>query len=174
MNQLNIDYENLRKTNAPFEADFAAKFETFLASGWYILGDEVDLVEAYLDVERIRLGDRLEAALEIGPSALSASVPPLLLLPLVENSIKHAVANRPEGGRIELLARREDDKLLITLSDDGPGFPAEILAGEVPGEGIGLSNTRSRIQALYGEDAIRLENSPGSGARVRIRIPIDD
>ena len=143
-------------------------------SGEVLFGDEVDLVEAYLDVERIRLGDRLEADLEIDLSATSVPVPPLLLLPLVENSIKHAVANRPEGGRIELLARREDDKLLITLSDDGPGFPAEILAGEAPGEGIGLSNTRSRIQALYGEDAIQIENSSGNGARVVIQIPIDD
>lgn len=143
-------------------------------SGEVLFGDEVDLVEAYLDVERIRLGDRLEASLEIGPAASSVSVPTLLLLPLVENSIKHAVANRTEGGRIELHASCEDGQLLITLSDDGPGFPPEVIAGEATGGGIGLSNTKGRVQALYGEDAILLESSTAGGAQVRIRIPIDD
>ncbi len=139
-----------------------------------LLGEEVDLVEAYLDVERIRLGDRLEVTLEVSPAASRVPVPALLLLPLVENSIKHAIANRPEGGAIRLQATREGDHLSIEVRDDGPGFPATVLDGAQSPEGIGLSNTRSRVQALYGEDAIQLENPAEGGARVRLLIQIDD
>ncbi len=141
------------------------------------LGDELDLVEAYLEIERIRLGERLGVEFQVDPSSLGARLPPLILLPLVENTIKHAIAPRPEGGRLELRVHRDGEWLRIELLDDGPGFPLQVLEalpGENPSGGIGLANTRSRLQALFGKDALRLENDPSGGARIILCIPYHD
>lgn len=140
------------------------------------LAEELDLVEAYLDVERIRLGDRLDVELDAEPGVLDAPLPALLLLPLVENAIKHGIAPRPEGGRLCVRAASADGTLILSVQDDGPGFPEAVLAGGAvtSGDGgIGLTNTRSRVEALYGPDAIRLENLDGGGARVTLHLSTD-
>lgn len=138
------------------------------------LGEELDLVETYLDVERIRLGDRLDLSLESEPGTASLPVPTLLLLPLVENSIKYAIAPNPDGGRVAVASRLEGNHVVITVEDSGPGFPVEVLDGGVnPSrpDGIGLANTRGRMEALYGPEAMLLENLPTGGARITLRIP---
>lgn len=138
------------------------------------LSEELDLVEHYLDVERIRLGDRLDVQIETEPGTGRIEVPPLLLLPLVENSIKYAVAPRSEGGRLRLAARRVGSTLVLEVEDDGLGFPPEVLAGSEGAGGVGLANTRSRLEALHGPESLRLENLPGGGARITLRLPADD
>jgi len=143
------------------------------------LRDELRVAERYLDIERIRLGDRLAVTIEADPGVLDARVPVLSLLPLVENAVRHGVAPRTEGGRVSLTARREGASLCIEVCDDGPGFPAEMLRRVVEAEGdttgrrrIGLANDRERLRRLYGErHRFELANDPAGGARVRIEVP---
>ncbi|MDP2825152.1 MAG: sensor histidine kinase [Sulfuritalea sp.] len=123
------------------------------------LGDEVALLTAYLDVLKIRIGERLAYAFEIAPELLATAFPPMLLQPLVENAIRHGLEPKVAGGVVTVTARRQADRLQISVSDDGLGF------AEKPGEGIGLANVRARLAALYGP-AARLELSSGVGAGV--------
>jgi sensor histidine kinase YesM len=123
------------------------------------LGDEVALLTAYLDVLKIRMGQRLAYAFEIAPELMAITFPPMLLQPLVENAIRHGLEPKVAGGRITVSARRQDDRLQISVADDGLGF------AETPGEGIGLANIRARLAAIYGPTA-RIELSSGVGAGV--------
>ena len=131
---------------------------------------ELPLLESYVAIEQLRFRDRLQVRLEIAPDTLDALVPSLLLQPLVENSIKHGVAQRSEAGTIEVRSRREDETLVLEVCDDGPGFAP----GWDPASsgGVGLANTRERLERLYGS-APRFEarNRDGSGAVVVVRIP---
>lgn len=141
------------------------------------LDEELRVVEKYLDIERVRLGERLALDLSIEAGVGAARVPALVLLPLVENAVRHGVAPRPEGGRVRVEARREGEELLIVVEDDGRGFPVEVLDGRATGtredrRSIGLENTRARLAAMYGEaGGIELENLEPTGARVRVRVP---
>lgn len=141
------------------------------------LADELELVERYLDIERIRLGDRLETRVEIERGTGQARVPTLLLLPLVENAVRYAIAPRPEGGTLQVRATRAADGVVLEVRDDGPGFPDEVLAsGGAPRDGrahIGLANTRERLRTLYGDRAkFTLENG-APGAIVRMELPLE-
>ena len=116
------------------------------------LAEEVEYVRCYLEIEQVRFGDRLRVTFDVDDDAWSARVPALVLQPLVENAIRHAVAPREEGGRIVIGARVEQRgargagcEVRVWVSDDGPG-----LNGNGNGTGIGLSNTRERLQQLYG------------------------
>jgi LytS/YehU family sensor histidine kinase len=134
------------------------------------LRQELDFIQPYLEIEQARLGPRLTVRLEIDPHALDAAVPNLVLQPLVENAIRHGIAPRAEPGRIEIRARRDDGQLCLQVRDDGPGLPPDPAAPFK--EGIGLANTRARLQQLYGA-AHRFElcNGPGRGLGVTITIP---
>jgi two-component system, LytTR family, sensor kinase len=133
------------------------------------LGAEIELARRYVEIEEVRFGERLRLDLEVEPECQEARVPAMLLQPLVENAVRHAVALRSEGGRIVLGARRRAGALEIDVEDDGPGFPAAV----EPGAGVGLANCRHRLAQLYG-GAARLELGSGrlGGARVRIRLPL--
>ena len=135
--------------------------------GEVALARELAFLEGYLDIQRARLGPRLTVAVEIPPETLDARVPNLVLQPLVENAIRHGIAPRAGGGRLEVRARRENGRLRLEVKDDGPGLPAG-----APREGIGIANTRARLAHLYG-DAQRLElaNESGGGLRVTVEIP---
>jgi len=140
---------------------------------------ELALAQHYLDIEAIRLGERLQVDTHIAPGLASARVPALLLLPLVENAVKYAVAPRPEGGRLEIRAEREGDQLHVTVSDDGPGFPDHVIAGKAQTEGdrspIGIENTRARLETLYGHDGtLELLSRPEGGATVHVRLPFEE
>lgn len=141
------------------------------------LADELRTAERFLEIERIRLGDRLKAVTHVDPALGKARVPSLLLLPLVENAVKHGLADLPEGGQVEVEARREGARLVLEVRDDGLGFPPEVLAaGASPAEngrrGIGLQNTRERLEALFGADQhLELENAEPRGAVVRLTLP---
>lgn len=140
---------------------------------------ELALAEQFLEIESIRLGERLQVETHIATGLSSARVPALLLLPLVENAVKYAVAPRPEGGCVELRARRKGEQLHLTVSDDGPGFPEHVLQGEARDEGerspIGIENTRARLATLYGETAsLELHSPPGGGATVHVKLPFSE
>ena len=132
------------------------------------LADELDFARRYLDIEQIRFGDRLVVTEDVDPEALSARVPPLLLQPLVENAIRHGIMPREEGGTLRIEARQVSDRLLLRVLDDGPGPPGDA----DPERGVGLSNTKARLESLYG-DAHRfsLSRADGGGCVVRVELP---
>jgi signal transduction histidine kinase len=133
------------------------------------LGAEIDLLEQYLAIQRARFGGRLCAIVAVEDEVRSAAVPVLLLQPLVENAIRHGLAERVASGRIEVTARRRGDRLVIEVTDDGSG-PAQ--AGASRRERVGLGNTRARLEALYGSQGrLHLANAPGRGACVSLEIP---
>lgn len=140
------------------------------------LADELALVQRYVDIETIRFAERLHWSTEIEEQALVASVPSLVLLPLVENAVRYAVEPRASGGRIVLRARCDGDDVVLELQDDGPGFEQAVLTGRAAGSDdrrhFGLSNTRERLAMLYGNRAtLVLANPDEGGARVTVRLP---
>jgi signal transduction histidine kinase len=134
------------------------------------LGSELALLDRYLDIERVRFGDRLTVDIGMDPPAEDAQVPALILQPLVENAIRHGITKCPGPGRIQILARRVGATLELSVRDTGEGLAARDLT--MRREGIGLSNTRARLAAMYGDAAIlRLDNAPGGGALITLVIP---
>ena len=134
------------------------------------LSEELEVVRRYLEIEEVRFGDRLRVEIDADERARSARVPSLLLQPLIENSIRHAIARKAAAGRIRLEARAGNGRLRLSLSDDGPGFPAGFEIGQ--SDGIGLRNTASRLRYLYGENAtLETGASAEGGAEVRVTIP---
>lgn len=133
------------------------------------LHQEIDFLRAYLEIEQTRFGDRLAVEIVAGLEVLDAAVPTLLLQPLVENAIRHGAAQRTSGGRVALRARRDGERLRISIEDNGPGFPED--DASLPA-GLGLRNTRERLRQLYGQDhRLRLANAPDGGARLLLEVP---
>jgi signal transduction histidine kinase len=134
------------------------------------LKDELDFLAKYLEIEQARFGDRLSVHFDVDPITLDAQVPNLILQPLVENSVRHAIAMRVEPGIIEIRAGRAGDALVLDVGDNGPGFPQGLQPPR--GRGVGLANTRSRLEHLYGAGG-RLEftERPGGGLIVRVTVP---
>src|SRR5262245_9576167 len=117
----------------------------------------------------IRFGNRLIVHKDIAPDTLDALVPNLILQPLVENAIRHGIEPRAKPGRIELHAGLQNGMLQLQVSDNGAGLPENL----PPEEGIGLSNTRARLQQLYGEKhQFTLGTVSGGGTIVALRIPV--
>ena len=132
------------------------------------LNRELELLQPYLDIQMTRIGTRLTLTIEIEPQALDVLVPTLMLQPLVENAIKHGIADRSGPGRVEIAARLSPDFLEITVQDDGPGPAASWTTG-----GHGLDNVRRRLAALHGEAAsFTLEHVASGGAIARVRLPM--
>lgn len=134
------------------------------------LNEELDFLKSYLAIERIRFRDRLVVEIEVEPSCARALVPRLILQPLVENAIGHGIAMRSAAGRVEVHARRQSGRLEIRVWDDGPGVadPAKLE------EGVGLTNTRSRLEQMYGRDhTFELETAPIGGLEVFLEIPFE-
>ncbi|MGD0012986.1 MAG: sensor histidine kinase [Bryobacteraceae bacterium] len=130
------------------------------------LEQELQIVRDYLEIEKARFGDRLRYSIDLAPEVQEASLPPLAIESLVENSVKHAIAPRREGGEIAVSARAADGCVSIEVADSGPGFD---LAAVPPGHG--LDNLLARLQALYG-GAARLETArDGERAVVRVTLP---
>ncbi|HEX7803823.1 MAG TPA: histidine kinase [Pseudoxanthomonas sp.] len=135
------------------------------------LAQEVKALELYLGIEHMRFSDRLVVAMDIEPAASQALVPSLILQPLVENAIKHAVSRSVEGGRIELVARRDGDMLDLHLRDDGPGLTE---AAPEAGAGVGLANTRERLRVIHGErHHLSIGNRSPHGTDVHLRLPFE-
>lgn len=135
------------------------------------LEDEMDFVRRYLEVERIRFGEKLLLQIELDPLALSATVPNLVLQPLVENAIKHGISRRTTPGVLRIAARRRSERIEVEIENDG--MTAAAAAGEARAStGIGLSNTRARLEKIYGRDyRFEMEARPDGGMRVRLDLP---
>jgi len=130
------------------------------------LRQELDFLNRYLQIERIRFEDRLTVRMNIDADTLDAQVPNLALQPLVENALRHGIAPRPEGGTIVISSRKRDGMLEIDLVDDGPGLHG------ARREGIGLTNTRARLEQLYGPShEFELRNGLNGGLTVNLKIP---
>jgi two-component system LytT family sensor kinase len=133
------------------------------------LRQELEILERYLDIEKIRFQDRLTVQMQIDPAALDALVPQLLFQPLVENAIRHGIAQSETGGVIEIRAERRNGTVHLQVRDNGPGLkPA---AGNF-NEGVGLSNSRSRLEYLYGSASrFEVRNAEDGGVIVAAALP---
>lgn len=131
------------------------------------LGEELEFIRGYLEIEQMRLGERLRVDWDVDPSLASVRVPSLVLQPLVENSIQHGIAAASGPGTLGIAASRDGEYLRLEVRDNGPGPRG---AAERP-QGIGLANTRARLQRLYGERQ-DFEIVPGEGMLVRLRMPL--
>lgn len=133
------------------------------------LQHELDVLSRYLAIEQIRFGDRLEFEMEIDPETMSARIPNLILQPIVENAVTHGICREASRGRIILRTSRRNGVLRIEIKDTGPGLPG----GRIPGKsGLGITNTLSRLEMLYGK-AGRLEllSPEEGGCLARLSIP---
>jgi two-component system LytT family sensor kinase len=137
------------------------------------LEQELAALKLYLDIEKVRFEERLVLELDIGDEAKEASIPSLLLQPLVENAIKYGIARSEEGGLLRIAAKVFAGDLLLELSDDGPGV--DLVDGMIPNaHGVGLRNTRERLAELYGnQHSFRLSKTAPHGLTVNIRIPFE-
>jgi sensor histidine kinase YesM len=130
------------------------------------LGEELEDLETYVEIQRMRFGDRLDITSDVPATLRSVHVPGLMLQPLVENAIRHGLG--PDGGHIHISAARENGAVVIQVLDDGVGLASPYE------EGIGLGNLRARLHAMYGPDAqLQLHSRPASGTAVRVRIPVE-
>ena len=143
------------------------KHETFVP-----LREELSFIDDYLDIEVARFGrDNLDIVKEIGAETLEIFIPSMLLQPVVENSLKHGLAPKLEGGKIHLRTSSRDGRLHIEIWDNGVGISEEKMA-HVYVEGIGLSNVRERLHVLYGDDfRLDIESHEGQGTIIRIDVP---
>jgi len=132
------------------------------------LRDEFDLQRLYLEIEAVRFPTRLRAVFDLPQGLEDARLPGMILQPLVENSVKYAVSPVSRPVTITLAAREEFDRLVITVSDDGPGVPQ----GAQHGFGIGLANVRDRLEARFGPDIGFASGPVPGGYRSEIRIPL--
>lgn len=134
------------------------------------LKEELDFLEKYLEIEQTRFGERLKVELKIHPDTLDAAVPNFLLQPLVENAVRHGIAQKIGGGRVEISATREGNDLCLVVRDTGPGLSPGKRTGL--DTGVGLTNTRSRLQHLFGDrHRFEFHEPAGGGLAVKIVIP---
>ena len=136
------------------------------------LGSELNALDLYLEIEKVRFGDRLIVEKTIDAKARDALVPSLILQPLIENAIKYAISPSEEGGTLRISARVQRNTLILQLSDTGPGLGNG--DGKKKSTGVGLKNTRERLQQLYGEDqAFTLAPNEPSGLTITINMPYE-
>ena len=135
------------------------------------LGKETDLVEAYLNILKTRIGGRMTFQIDIPPELKAHPFPPNLLISLVENAIKHGIEPAASGGTVTVSARRDGESIIVSVSDTGRGLVADPVSS---GQGVGLSNVRERLAALYGtRAAFTLESLVPHGARATLALPYE-
>jgi sensor histidine kinase YesM len=133
------------------------------------LSDEVRLLEDYLSILKIRMGERLEYVIDVQVNADKIRLPALLIQPLVENAIVHGIESREAGGEVKISLFQDETDLVICVTDNGDGLGS----GPAPGQGIGISNVKERLRILYGPDVrLELADSLPHGLTVTIRIPL--
>ena len=140
------------------------------ANGASTLGTQVDLLRTYLDLIVLRMGSRLSYKVDVPGDLARVTLPPMLLQPLVENAIKHGLEPKVGGGTVSVAARRDGEALLLTVADDGQGFPAARPEGA---RGLGLDNLRERLASLYDTRARMVIEDAQPGTKVTLTLPID-
>ena len=134
------------------------------------LSRELEFVKGYLEIEKVRFGERLILIFDVSRDTLDADIPHLLLQPLVENAIQHGISRRPGGGRLAITSGRQGEELHITVKDNGPGL-SEIERRRLTG-GLGLRATRERLQTIYGDGhSFNIHTGVEGGVEVEFRIP---
>lgn len=134
------------------------------------LRHELDFLTRYLEIQKARFGDKLQFRTDVEPAALDAVIPNLILQPSVENAILHGIAQKTAPGLVEIAARVREKQLQLEVRDDGPGF--EVLPKTPGEEGIGLTNTRMRLDRHYGKDyQMVVKSDPGHGVTVSFALP---
>lgn len=134
------------------------------------LSRELEFVSCYIEIEKVRFEERLKVTIDVAPETLDATVPHLLLQPLVDNAIKHGISRLVSGGEIRISATQDDADLHIEVRDNGPGFKDPVHS---PSGGVGLRITRERLETIYGqEQSVELQSLPEGGVAVRVSIPL--
>jgi signal transduction histidine kinase len=135
------------------------------------LGEEVEYLQRYIDIQKVRFGERLRVSVEIPPEMLQAQVPALLLQPLVENAIKHGIGKRVAGGTVRVTGACDNGTLRLSVCNDGPTVPA---AEPAPADGgVGLNNLRTRLRILHGaESELQLRLAQSGEAEVVVTLPL--
>jgi two-component system LytT family sensor kinase len=133
------------------------------------LRDELALLETYLEIQRVRFGERLQVSWAVADDVRDALVPQLVLQPLVENALQHGIAPRSRAGRLDITAARRGDRLRLVVCDDGPGIAPGFSIAEA--RGVGLRNTRERLHRLYGERGDLTLASDGARTTAAIELP---
>lgn len=176
----------LLKQTAPANA-MLTRLSSFLrhtlvteAGGMVTVAQEVETLQLYLEIERMRFEERLRTAFLVDPNAAKASIPSMLLQPLVENAVKYGVSVQEEGARITLSAQVIGSRLRMTVADTGPGLvdksrAVDKLKSQPPSTGVGLANIAERLAQAYGEEhRFDIETPPGGGFIVTIEIPYQE
>jgi len=133
------------------------------------LGQELDFLKCYLDIEHIRFQDRLTVDMEVEPDTLDVMIPNLILQPIVENAVRHGVARQTVPGHITIRALKKSNRLIVQIEDNGPGLKIDPNGDS---SGIGLNNTRARLRQFYGTDYdFKIANSKNTGVIVTLEIP---
>ncbi|TVS18775.1 MAG: sensor histidine kinase, partial [Gammaproteobacteria bacterium] len=132
------------------------------------LGEELEVIEAYLSIASVRMGERLDWNIEVSDDLRALELPPLLLQPLVENAVNHGIDPLPAGGTVRVVAEVGAGTMTLSVRDTGVG-----LIGQASGAGLALDNIRQRLRALYGAAAtLDLIELPGGGTEARVRLPM--
>ena len=135
------------------------------------LGEELEFALKYLDIQKVRFAERLQVSVSVPSELFSTAVPSLILQPMVENAVKHGIAKRVQGGVIRIRAFPTDDKVTLSVYNDGPMLPQ---GWEQAPSGIGLANVRSRLQSLYGKEfEVNIHNREPGGVEVSISVPLE-
>jgi two-component sensor histidine kinase len=133
------------------------------------LQEEVEYLQRYLDIQKVRFGERLQVSVDIPSDLLRAQVPNLLLQPLVENAIKHGIAKRVAGGAVRVAGACHDSRLCLSVYNDGPTLPPDWEASQ---NGVGIRNLRTRLQILHGSDSeLQLTRANPAGVEVLVTLP---
>jgi LytS/YehU family sensor histidine kinase len=134
------------------------------------LGEEVEFAQKYLDIQKVRFVERLQFSVDVPGELLLARVPTLILQLMVENAVKHGIAKRAQGGSIRIAASRSDDRLRVSVYNDGPA-----VMWEKTTSGIGISNMRTRLQGLYGDAfELSMQNQDPGGVEVTVSVPFQE
>src|SRR5579862_3291394 len=134
------------------------------------LGEELKFAEKYLDIQKVRFAERLQFRIDVPEDLFRAQVPSLILQPMVENAVKHGIAKRVQGGRIEIGASRSHKTLTLRIYNDGPRLPSRWNESR---SGVGMSNAQTRLKSLYGSDfELQLRNQEPDGVEVSLCLPL--
>ena len=137
------------------------------------LAEELEFTRKYLDIQKVRFVERLQCTVNVPSELLLAQVPTLILQPMVENAIKHGIAKRAQGGAVRILASRTNGMLTLSVYNDGPSLPEN--SRKIAHSGIGMSNMRTRLQSLYGDDfTLRMQNQAPGGVEVSVSVPFKE